>query len=210
MMLGEQDKQEPLWKAGRNAMVWNWLGCLGDSITFGARSGLGYPEYLSQVLRSKTGMLWPTVNLGVNGETTLQIMRRADHQLREFSDVDIWCLCAGMNDCRVGTPMPLFLETYRQLLEKFKVTGKRLFVGTMPKIVAGRGHLPYSKKSQEVWVEANEGIRKLVKEMGFPLVELAEAEALGPVEMADSVHPNDGGCYALAQLFADAILTEAA
>lgn len=166
---------------------------------------MGYPEYLSRILREKTGMLWPAVNCGVNGETTLQILRRADRQLREFTDVEIWCLCAGMNDCRVGTSVEIFRETYRQLLERFLVMGKKLFVATMPEISRDRGHLPYTKESVKLWGPLTDATVELTKEFGYPLVDLMnmpEDETM----MADSVHPTDKGCFWVAAQFAKAIM----
>jgi len=206
-MPGKQDK--PLWQSGRSSTVWNWVGCLGDSITFGARSSLGYPEYLSRTLREETGMLWPCVNLGVNSETTLQIMRRADRQLREFPDVEIWCLCAGMNDCRELTPLRIWEETYRQLLERFVTLRKKVFVATMPPIVPGRGHLPYRKESREHWVWMNGTIMNLADTRRTPVVRL-DGMVEHEITMADSVHPTDAGSQWIADQFAKKILEEAA
>jgi lysophospholipase L1-like esterase len=56
-------------------MNWETLLCLGDSITIGARSYLGYPDYAADYLKQKTNKNWLAVNYAVSGYTTIQLAR---------------------------------------------------------------------------------------------------------------------------------------
>lgn len=188
--------------------------CIGDSQTFGARSSAGYPEYLSDVLwnRCKKQVDWICVNAGVNGETVLEIMRRADRELRLFEDIFVVCVLAGTNDWRmdVQTDPELFEMLYRQLLihvlrSPTPMKGKFVFPATLPIPMSGYCTFPHDRKSEEQTHEANIIIRRVVEDVGLR-ENLVELEDLKSKFFVDAVHFSDEGCIEVAKCFADRII----
>ncbi len=89
-------------------MIFGTVCCLGDSITEGSRAQLGFPEILpallnvdSQVERTE----WATLNRGIAGQTTRQILDRAPAATRELAGMPgaKWMvILAGTNDSKAG------------------------------------------------------------------------------------------------------------
>ena len=82
-------------------MNWETLRCYGDSITFGARTYLGYPEYCSQTLQAKTEKLWNTQNIAVSGYTVLDLLRHIDQHplfVSKHNCPEVVTVLIGTND----------------------------------------------------------------------------------------------------------------
>jgi lysophospholipase L1-like esterase len=179
--------------------------CLGDSQTSGARTNIGYPEALANMMERRTGVIWNCINAGVPRDTAVEVLRRTQRLVREFSDVFIVCLLAGCNDTRVDrqTPPDTFALIFRQLLNLLRssrVSGT--FVGTIPIIQSGFGTLPYDKVSRALRLEYNSIIEHLCRQFEIPLVDTSMDRSM----YVDAIHFNESGCFELAVRFASAIM----
>ncbi len=56
-------------------MNWETLMCFGDSITIGARSYCGYPEYTGFSLQKELGNYWNVINHAISGHTAIDLNR---------------------------------------------------------------------------------------------------------------------------------------
>ena len=65
-------------------MNWETLLCLGDSITFGARSYFGYPEIAGNILEEKLSKSWNIINHSTNGFTTIDLIRSLNPVLTNY------------------------------------------------------------------------------------------------------------------------------
>lgn len=185
-------------------MIFEQVICLGDSLTFGARSKAGWPEYMAQYLREKTGRVYVAINEGVSGETVLQLLRRSDHKLFHFKDVMMATLLIGTNDTKpmIDTPPDLFEELYRQVVDRLLIRKMVVFCGTIPDQM-GEVCLPYDKSSIERLKVFNERIEKVCTERKVHLVKLNGFDA---DDYSDSLHFSDKGSIRVAHVFGDAIL----
>ncbi len=68
-------------------MNWESLLCMGDSITRGARSYLGYPEIAADMLTKSTRVAWTSWNFAWNGYRAVDLLRAVDeHRARAPGD----------------------------------------------------------------------------------------------------------------------------
>jgi hypothetical protein len=81
-----------------------------------------------------------------------------------------------------------------------------VFVGLIPDMKPGVGHLPYTKESARYQKMFNGIIEREVRAHDFVLV---DTTGVPPEGYADAVHFTDEGCMEIADRFANAILKEA-
>lgn len=84
-------------------MLYGSIVCLGDSLTNGARCDLlrGYPIELELLLWKNHKQNWNCINAGVNGETSIEIYKRAYNTLRAYPEAAEMILLCGTNDAKV-------------------------------------------------------------------------------------------------------------
>ncbi|MCB0353685.1 MAG: SGNH/GDSL hydrolase family protein [Bdellovibrionales bacterium] len=178
-------------------MIYGTVLCLGDSLTFGARSeyGRGYPEELSMRLTNHFKQEWSAINHGVNGETSLDVLRRAFASIRSFATLPgaKWgTLLAGTNDSKnPDYPIELYKDNMRQIIQIFLRHDINLIIGTLPP-VEGNCMPCFDSKRSNGWISsANEAILALREEYSLKLVTF---EDLGNY-LIDGVHMNyEGYC----------------
>ncbi len=89
-------------------MIYGTVLCLGDSLTEGARAPMGWPEMLPELLDVRSvGTEWATLNHGISGQTTLQILRRTPAAVRSLASLPgtKWAvILAGTNDAKNRRP----------------------------------------------------------------------------------------------------------
>ena len=177
--------------------------CWGDSQTFGARSYGCYPLYLAQILNERTRYVWQSISLATNGHTARDLWLRISSDLLAVDDVYQACILIGANDVGQESPVAVFAEYYRQILNALAVHGFRVaFCGEIPPIWPD-GHAFFEKATEDRRTAYNDRIRALVEDSA--IARLVPLSDLGPDCYTDPVHLNETGNETVAARFADAI-----
>lgn len=188
-------------------MIFGTVLCLGDSLTFGARSeyGRGYPEELAMRLTDHFSQEWSAINCGINGETSLEILRRSFNIIRSFSSVPgaKWgCLMAGTNDSKNPEfPLELYQDNMRQIIQNFLRNHINLIIATLPPVQGNCMPCFDSEKSNKWINSANGVILDLAKKYSLKLVRF---EDLGE-HLVDGVHLSYRGYCAMADKWFEVI-----
>ena len=192
-------------------MLFGTVLCLGDSLTRGARATVGYPERLAALMSRRTGVEWATLNRGVSGETTWQVLDRTPAAVGQLAGMAgaKWCvLLAGTNDSKPGGPgLDDWELLYRQVVHwprRHKIpTALCTFPDVRPGVMPS-----YDARSREFLRLASQRVRDLVDEFAVDnptrCVELAE---LPEHMLCDGVHLTPDGYAWVADRVA-AVLTE--
>jgi len=185
-------------------MNWETITCLGDSITIGSRSTLGYPEYCGFFLSKKTKKKWNVVNHATAGFTSIDLARSIT---RNFSDLkvaapQIATIMIGTNDLKSNTLIFDFEIAYTQVLLKasFIVGAQNIILIEIPELMQGV-MLPYKISMNKRVQEYNELIRKIGEREGLPVVKMES----GPEDFYDGVHLNNQGSKSWGKQIADII-----
>jgi lysophospholipase L1-like esterase len=187
--------------------------CLGDSITLGCNDslGLGWPGRLGRDLRHN-GLGLAMYNLGINGDTSLDIARRwrseVDTRSRDAAGLILFAF--GFNDASrpASGELQVELETSigvaRQLLLEAKAVSEVLWIGPTP---LDESVNPLQTEF-DTWTMYNADIARydsayaqLAQEIGIDYLRLFPAFVNSPRYLAalragDKVHPGDDG-YAM-------------
>jgi lysophospholipase L1-like esterase len=104
-------------------MNWETLLSFGDSITFGARSYLGYPEICGNILGNKLEKSWHVINHSTNGFTTIDLTRSINPMLVNYKNTfpSIITVMIGTNDIKNKISIEEFQIAYSQLIIKLKI-----------------------------------------------------------------------------------------
>ena len=155
-------------------MNWETLLCLGDSITFGARSYCAYPDYAGAALEKALKNHWQVVTYAVNGHTAMDLQRlmTADFANIKQFDAGVVSLLIGTNDIKKNTPISDYEIAYRQILLKIKLLapGKRIFMIKIPHFPAGLAY-PYTFEMNDTIKIYNQLLEKLATDYKARLVE---------------------------------------
>jgi lysophospholipase L1-like esterase len=164
--------------------------CLGDSLTFGARSEFvrGYPEELGRMLSNYLMQDWTCLNHGINGETSIDILRRAFPAVQSFAALPgakLACLMAGTNDSKnPELPVDLYADNMCQIIRIFRRHSIKLLVGTLPP-VKGNAMPCFDSNQSNQWIQkANIAIQDLVNENNLIPVDFSDMEGY----LIDGVH----------------------
>jgi lysophospholipase L1-like esterase len=101
-------------------MNWETLMCFGDSITIGARSYCGYPEYTADFLEKSCGNNWNVINHAISGYTSMDLARYITanfNNLKQFAP-GIVTVLIGTNDVKCNTSPEDFAIAYKQVIVK--------------------------------------------------------------------------------------------
>ena len=187
----------------RRSLVYGLIACQGDSLTFGSRDpdGMSYPLYLGRILSEKYGQVWATVNFAVPRDGWAEIWRRNYHELLTVPEAGEVCLWAGTNDAKQGRSLAQTLMACEAVLDQCRAAGRFVYLATLPgKRAFGAPREPWAMNGQIQ--ELNEAYRRIAKERGLALVDLAEL----PSEcFVDGIHLTQEGNLRVAQRFAEAI-----
>jgi lysophospholipase L1-like esterase len=174
-------------------MIWNEILCIGDSITYGARDEFGrtFPAELSSMLTKETGEVYYCHNHGICGETSSDLLRRVWSACKSSPDSKIMTVLIGTNDTQKNIPTEIYEDNLRQIVNVGKVHGKHVFILTLPKL----HFTPLYYKNISNIDQYNSVLRKLSKEMGCELVDLAGIED----HYIDGVHFRHSGNIEIAE-----------
>jgi lysophospholipase L1-like esterase len=182
-------------------MIWNEIVCLGDSLTYGARDryGRSYPAELGKILSEKVGEFYICHNYGINGETSSDLLRRSWHILKSNSGARICLLMIGTNDTKNPTPIDIYEDNLRQMINSIKANGKTPIVATLPTLKFS----PYYMFNREYIEKYNQCIIKLSKKINFMVCSM---DGLGE-HLIDGVHFTHEGYNEVAKRWAKSILS---
>jgi len=179
--------------------------CLGDSITIGSRSYLGYPEYAARFLSVKTQKDWNLYNCARAGFTTIDLVRHIDSKWGDLKLVkpDLITIMVGTNDLKRSTTADDFAIAYRQLIVKSRLLlgNANLLLLKIPLLQTGV-MLPYHSEMNTLVKVYNEIIQEIADELGL----LCHEMICQPEEFFDGVHLTDAGSRSWGQQLTDFIL----
>lgn len=179
------------------------LACWGDSQTHGARTYGCFPLYLAKKLNAQTRYVWSVLNLSANGLTARDVWFRLPQDLPLVKDVYQACLLIGANDVGNQTPLDLFEEYYRQILQTLQIHRFRaVFCGEIPPIRAD-GHAFFSTGAERRLPAYNERVQVVVE--SSPIATFVPLGELGADCFVDPVHFTEVGNERVADCFARAI-----
>ncbi len=188
-------------------MNWETFMSWGDSITIGARSYLGYPEYVSAILEQVTQKFWPVVNCARCGFTAVDLLRYVTSDFVNLRALhpSVLTLLIGTNDLKAPTPPEDFRIAYNQcLLTARLIAGEgRILVLRIPELAQGVMY-PYSLNMNATVCAFNAIITDLSRKHGVPLIGLHTAAGA----FFDGVHLNAAGNAEVAHQVAEWILRE--
>ncbi|MEO1629084.1 MAG: SGNH/GDSL hydrolase family protein, partial [Bacteroidota bacterium] len=181
--------------------------CVGDSITIGARSYLGYPEYLGALLAKHTNSEWNVINNAISGYTTCEIMRVVSerHSNIQQQNPSLATILIGTNDVKKKTRYDLFEIAYQQLLIKVKLLlpCNNIVLIKIPRFTKGVKY-PYTYQMNEEVTKYNKIITGLSKKYQTKLLELTVLDA----HVFDGVHLNETGSEDVAKQILPVILKD--
>lgn len=173
-------------------MNWETYLALGDSITIGARTYLGYPELVGNTLSEKLRKQWNVINHSVSGYKAIDLARYIDLHfltLREHKS-SITSILIGTNDIKEGTTIEDFIIALNQVIIKAKLltTNQNVVLFSIPHFHKGIMY-PYSIEMNPTVELFNEQISLLAKMHGLRMLNLNHVES----DFVDGVHLNKAG-----------------
>jgi len=182
-------------------MIWNDIVCLGDSLTYGARDryGRSYPAELGRLLSEETGEFYICHNYGINGETSSDLLRRSWQILKSNTSSKICLLMIGTNDTKAPTPVDIYEDNLRQIVNSIRVHGKLPIVATLPDLEFS----PYYASNREYISIYNESIIELSEQMEFLVCSMDGMKDF----LIDGVHFTHEGYNEVANRWKDTIMS---
>jgi len=182
-------------------MIWNEILCLGDSLTYGARDryGRSYPAELGSILTEKTKDFYICHNYGVNGETSSDLLRRSWQILKSNKGAKICLLLIGTNDTKNPTPLSIYEDNLKQIINSIRANGMIPIVGTLPELTFS----PFYARNRDFTKKYNKSITKLSESMNFDLCLMEDMEEY----LIDGVHFCHEGYNEIAKRWSESILS---
>lgn len=185
---------------------WETLLCLGDSITIGARSYLGYPDHCAAFLSKRTGRSWNVMNHAVNGFRVIDLARELDLRWPAIKACapSICTIMIGTNDLKGPTSSNDFAIAYTALVLKARLLMGNLHVMLFEIPPLGEDMmLPYRSDMLEPLATFNGIIRRIAEEQNVYLQRM-EVE---PDHYFDGVHLSMRGAEHWGEQLSEKILS---
>lgn len=190
-----------------STMNWETLICFGDSITAGARSYLGYPEYAGNLLTGKLNKDWNIINYSANGLTTIGLVRSVNEQLSSLRcyDASMISVLIGTNDLKENITQEEFSIAYSQLVVKLKLicSSNHIVLIKIPRFIAGIMY-PYHINMNEKLDQFNSVIEDIARKQKLKLFEFN----ISSEDFFDGVHLNESGSRKCGSQLAQFILSD--
>lgn len=188
-------------------MNWETLLCLGDSITFGARSYSGYPEMCGELLHAKLQKEWHVINHATNGFTTIDLVRSISPQMLTYKNLypSLITVMIGTNDIKNNTSADDFITAYRQLIVKMKLmaVNNNILLLSIPRL-SQKVFYPYNFSMNEKVNEFNQYIDRFAAEYRLRTLNVPFDDD----DFYDGVHLNKEGSHKAASILCDYILKD--
>jgi len=188
-------------------MNWETLLCLGDSITFGARSYFGYPEITGNILEKKLSKKWNIINHSTNGFTTIDLIRSLNSVIYNYKQEfpSIITIMIGTNDIKNKTSIENFTIAYKQIIVKAKLMAinNNIVTFKIPRFT-NQVFYPYNFEMNAEVSNFNNIIEALSKENGLRTIDLS----LEDDDFFDGVHFSTKGSISAGKQLARFILKD--
>lgn len=188
-------------------MNWETILAFGDSITFGARSYLGYPEICGDILAKKLNKKWHVINHSTNGHTTMDLIRSINPMLDNYKNAypSLITVMIGTNDIKTHVTLDDFRVAYNQLIIKLKLLsiGKNVLLLKIPRFT-NQVFYPYNYTMNEQVNTFNNCIEELAQENNLRCLDFK----LNDDDFFDGVHLNSKGCHTVANQLSTFILKD--
>jgi len=188
-------------------MNWETLLSFGDSITFGARSYLGYPEICGDILEKKLNKNWHVMNHANNGFTTMDLIRSINPMMENYKNCypSIITAMIGTNDIKKNVSIDDFKIAYKQLIIKLRLLSieNNIILIKIPHFTQ-KVFYPYNYSMNEKVKEFNACIEILGTENKLQCYEFEFADD----DFFDGVHLNAKGCHTAAIQLSNLILKD--
>jgi lysophospholipase L1-like esterase len=188
-------------------MNWETYLALGDSITIGARTYLGYPEIAGAILEETLSKQWNIVNLAVSGFTGIELVRHIDTNYCNLKEQksSITSILIGTNDVKLGTTLEDFEVALKQIIIKAKVLTQNanVLLIQIPELQKGIMY-PYNIEMNSKVVEFNQSIVSLAEKYQLKTLALT----VNQEHFLDGVHLNQDGVKTVAKQISNFILSE--
>ena len=188
-------------------MNWETLLAFGDSITYGARSYLGYPEICGDILGVKLDKKWHVINHATNGYNTMDLIRSINPLMDNYKNSypSIITVMIGTNDIKMNVCINDFRIAYNQLIVKLKLfsIGNNILLLKIPRFTQ-KVFYPYNYSMNEKVNEFNSCIEQLAVENDLRCFDFNLKED----DFFDGVHLNSKGCQTVAQQLSSFILKD--
>lgn len=189
-------------------MVYGFILCIGDSLTFGSRDNYGrdYAFYLGKILSEKYMQEWVAVSEGVPGETSSQLAKRVYKVIKKYPECYEIIFLTGTNDSKdnIITPVKIFKENIIHIVRIAKACQRKIYFCTIPDMV-GFGCPDYTIRSLNRIKEYNKALEDIRNDDGIRLVEL---RGMDKKYYADGVHMNSTGYEEIAKRVSEVISQE--
>lgn len=183
----------------------------GDSLTQGVgdETGLGWAGRLANQWNEKRELSW--FNLGVRGDTALELSRRAESELRVrlMPGVETWVVVSiGTNDASLFNKVPrVSVERSVALLERtwdaIQKVGRPFWIGPVPvakeRLDLERAGEVYSFVTSRM-KELSDAYGRVAERRAIPYLDLVDTFSgidFSQSESADGIHPKARGYEAL-------------
>jgi lysophospholipase L1-like esterase len=173
-------------------MNWETYIALGDSITIGARTYIGYPELVGDKLSRHLRKQWNVVNHSFSGFKAIDLARSIDLNYTTLMahKASITSILIGSNDVKESTSEHEFKIAMNQIILKSKLltTNKNVVVIAIPTFQEGIMY-PYSIDMNNTVRQFNGVIEQLAHVNNIRMVEIK----YGEIDFLDGVHLNING-----------------
>jgi lysophospholipase L1-like esterase len=188
-------------------MNWETLLCLGDSITIGSRTYLGYPEHAGLHLEKKLGNKWNVINHATCGFKAIDLHRSVtqNFQVLQQFQPSLATIMVGTNDLKSPTHLDDFRAAYQQLVLKTQLIlgNNNVFLIKVPKLPPTVKY-PYKAEMNVQVAQFNQVIESIGKAQNLKVIDLV----LKDTDLFDGVHLNDQGVKSFGLQLAQCILTD--
>jgi len=188
-------------------MNWETIMSFGDSITFGARSYLGYPEICGHLLEKFLHKDWHVINHASNGFTAIDLVRSITPQIANYQSYypSVITVMIGTNDIKTNVSAENFQIAYKQLLVKLKLisVGNNIILLKLPRFTQ-KVFYPYTFSMNEKVTLFNDIIETLAKENEVRTFEFHFEDK----DFYDGVHLNEKGSLSAAIQLSEFILKD--
>jgi lysophospholipase L1-like esterase len=186
-------------------MNWETILFLGDSLTVGARSYLGFPEYVGNMLSEKLSKEWNVINHATNGFRAIDLARSLSDNYANLSSNTplLSVVLIGTNDAKSTTSIEEYTIAMEQIIIKAKLLtmNNNVLLLDIPILRAGVSY-PYTAEMNKTIAKYNQVILRLtekhqIKHLVIPM----ENE-----DYFDGVHFNKKGTIRFAEGVVDHIM----
>jgi lysophospholipase L1-like esterase len=188
-------------------MNWETYLALGDSITIGARTYQGYPEFAGRNLQTSLDKYWNVINHAQCGFTAIDLVRYVDLHFSTLlkHQASITTIMIGTNDVKKNTSVHDFEIALNQLILKAKLLtpSSKVVVLNIPQFPKGVMY-PYTFEMNTKIAEFNQSIERISKEHQIQNLGVK----LEHNDLYDGVHLNQIGVEKVASHISDFVLLE--